>query len=443
MEGLKPTKVRWGVFFAILVMCTVNYVDRAVISVSMPVIQKDLNLDPVVVGVILSSFFWGYAAMQIPVGWLLDRFHPDKIIVFSGVLWGVFQILTGFVTSSRIFIFLRAMLGISEAPIYPGGTKLQSVWLTSKERARGSALMDSGCAWGNAIGGPLVVLFMAWLGGWRGALIGVGILTIIIAGLAWRFIKGTPETNPRINEAERSYIKNSLAEEYEFGKKADGSVLRTSGIKDYLRSRNFWCMLIGFFAMDAYWYGLMTWGPNYLSSTQHLNIASIGGSMLLIFGTGAIVELIGGVVTDKWRQTASMNKVIRTLMGVLAIGMTISMYFLSKATSISGALVWLTVGVAFCRWTGMLFFVIPPAISQRNHVGTVAGTMNFVGNVAGVITPIVVGFIVSLTRSYNLAFMTFMGLAILIVVCALLFDFSKKVGSEAGPVQMTKENVTD
>ena len=177
MTNLKPTNVRWQVFFTLLILCTINYVDRAVLSICMPDIQKDLDFSPAVVGFILSAFFWGYAPMQIPVGWLLDRFRPEKLIVGAGILWGVFQVITGFISSSKMFAFLRVLLGISEAPIYPGGTKLQSVWLTSKERARGSSLMDTGAALGNAVGGPLVILFLAWFGGWRGALIGTGIVS--------------------------------------------------------------------------------------------------------------------------------------------------------------------------------------------------------------------------------------------------------------------------
>jgi ACS family D-galactonate transporter-like MFS transporter len=440
---MKPSNVRWSVFFTLLMLCTINYVDRAVLSICMPAIQKDLHLNPAIVGVILSAFFWGYATMQIPVGWLLDRFRPGRLIVISGFLWGVFQILTGFVSGSRFLIFLRVLLGISEAPIYPGGMKLQSVWLTSKERGRGSSLMDSGAALGNAVGGPLVILFSAWLGGWRGALIGAGLVTMVISGLSWRYLKGSPDTNPRVNSAERDYIKNALAQEYEAVKTATGAAAPNVGLKDYLASRNFWCMIIGFYALDAYWFGVMTWGPNYLAATHNLNIKSIGGSVLLIFGVGAIAELIGGVITDKWRQSGTnINVVMRTLMSVLAIGMAVSMYFLMKSTSLTSALTWLTIAISFERWCGMLFFVIPPAISQRNHVGIIGGAMNFSGNVGGAMTPICVGLIVAATGSYDGALMMFIGFGVMIVVCTLLLDFSKKVTGTAPVPQIEQEKVS-
>src|ERR1039458_714994 len=126
MENAKPTNVRWGVFFALFVLCSINYVDRAVLSLCMPAIQKDLHLDPALVGVILSAFFWGYASMQIPAGWLTDRFRTDKLIIISAILWGVFQIISGFAATTRVFMFLRVLLGMSESTIYPGGTRINS-----------------------------------------------------------------------------------------------------------------------------------------------------------------------------------------------------------------------------------------------------------------------------------------------------------------------------
>src|SRR5208283_3704184 len=98
MDSSKPTNVRWYVFVAVLALCTVNYFDRAVISLCMPVMAKDLQFGPQIIGVIFSSFFWGYTLMQIPIGWISDRVRPGKLLVSSGILWGVIQMLTGFIS---------------------------------------------------------------------------------------------------------------------------------------------------------------------------------------------------------------------------------------------------------------------------------------------------------------------------------------------------------
>lgn len=93
---MKKTNARWNIFFMLAIICTINYIDRAVISVCMPQIQEELNFSPEVVGAILSAFFWGYALMQIPCGWLCDRFKPGKILLIGVYAGGYFKPLQGF-----------------------------------------------------------------------------------------------------------------------------------------------------------------------------------------------------------------------------------------------------------------------------------------------------------------------------------------------------------
>lgn len=400
----KPTNVRWQVFVMLLILCAINYVDRAVLSIAMPLIQKDLELDPAIVGIILSSFFWGYALMQIPSGWIADRYRPDKLVAGAAVLWGIVQTLTGFVSGSKALMILRVILGIAEAPLYPSGSKLQSIWLTSKERGRGATLLDSGSALGTAIGGPIIVAFIAWFGGWRGALIGAGILTIVVGWFVWKVIKGTPDTHPRMNDAEREYIKKALEEEYRIN--AQGTNLSVK-ISDYLKSKNFWAMCIGYYSLNTVFYGLMTWGPNYLAKTQNLNINSIGSSILIIFGSGVVGELIGGWIADRWRSKGGAdNTVMRTLLFISGFmtATCILLVGLGIAASPVGAIALLSTAIFFLRWAG-LYWTIPAAISQRNHVGTIGGFMNTAGNIAGIVTPMYVGFTLSLTGSYFVALM--------------------------------------
>ncbi|TDL91736.1 MFS transporter [Vibrio vulnificus] len=427
-EYRKPTNVRWHVFIMLLVLCAINYVDRAVLSIAMPLIQKDLELDPAIVGIILSSFFWGYALMQIPSGWIADRYRPDKLLIASSLLWGIVQTLTGFVNGSKLLIFLRVILGIAEAPLYPSGAKLQSVWLTSKERGRGATLLDSGSSLGTAIGGPVIIAFIAWFGGWRGALIGAGLLTIIVSWVVWKVIKGTPDTNSRMNEAEREHIKNALEEEYNIDTQDSKLAIK---ITDYFKNRNFWAMCIGYYSLNTVFYGLMTWGPNYLEKTQNLDIKIIGSSILIIFGFGVIGELIGGWIADFWRSKGGKdNTVMRTLLfiGGFMTAICILLLGLGVTTSLTGVIVLLSTALFFLRWAG-LYWTIPATISQRNHVGTIAGCMNTAGNIAGIVTPIFIGFTISLTGSYFIALLLFVFFGLTLALASLFINFNKKIGA--------------
>ncbi|MGW6666341.1 MFS transporter [Peribacillus sp. NPDC055009] len=420
----KPTNVRWQVFVALLGLTTINYIDRAVLSVAMPALQKDLALDPAIVGLVLSSFFWGYALMQIPVGLIADRYRPDKLIVGSALAWGLAQTLTGFVSTSKMLIFLRVLLGIAESPMFPSGSKMQSVWLTSKERGRGATLLDSGASLGTALGGPLTIAFMAWLGGWRGALIGVGLLTIVIGLISWKVIKGTPETNPRVNKAEREYLKKAHLEEY--NSDSQGKTQNTK-IKHYFKNRNFWCMCLGFYSLNTIFFGLMTWGPNYLAKTQGLDITTIGGAILLIFGAGVVGELTGGWIADKWREKGGkFNTVMHTLLVISGLISASCILLLTLSASPTTAVTLLCIALFFLRWAG-LYWSIPATIAQREHVGTIGGCMNFAGNMAGVITPIVIGFIVSFTGSYFMGLVLFSIFGLVLAGASLFIDFTKKV----------------
>lgn len=425
LNPVKPTNVRWKIFIAMLILTTINYVDRAVLSIAMPEIQSDLGLDPALVGVILSSFFWGYAAMQIPSGLLLDRVRPDKVVLGSAVGWGIAQTLTGFSTGGGMLMALRVLLGITEAPVMPAGAKLQGVWLPSKERARGAVINDGGAPLGSAVGGPIVIAFMAWFGGWRGALIGAGLLTVVIGILCYRVLKGNPDTNTQMNEAEREYIKRELAAEYDAAQKETKVNI---GAKDYLKSRNFWGMCLGWFSFNTVFYGLLTWGPSFLAKTQHIDIKSIGFSTLIIFGCGFIGELVGGFLADAWRlKGGKYNTVMKTVFAVAGIGTSISIFLLSKTTSLPMAIGLLSFALFFLRWAG-IFWSVPAAIAQRQHVGAIGGCMNFAGNIAGVITPIYIGLIVQFTGSFYAGLMIFTAAGLLLALAGSIINYEKKVG---------------
>ena len=422
-----PTRVRWMVFASLFALCTVNYICRAVISICMPAIEEELHFGPELVGVILSAFFWGYTVMQIPSGWVADRFGPGKTILGSGLLWGLFQVLTGFLHSSTAFMAIRALLGASEAPIYPASTKLQSIWLTKNERTRGAAIVDAGSPLGTAIGGPLIVAFLSWFGGWRGALVGAGILTALIVLLCYPFVHATPESSGRINDAEREYIQDALRKEY--GEESDNQSKVSLGLSRYLKSKTFWGMTLGFVCYDCFWYGLMTWGPMYLSNVFNVNILKIGMSIFIIFGVGVIGELFGGFLIDHLKTKGfDPNKVTKWTLGILGLLMAGAMYFVSIAGSINEAIGFLAFAMFCERWIGCTFWSMPATISQRDDVGIVAGAMNTLGNVGGAIVPILVGVIVMATGNYYWAIILFLAFALGVSIFPLIINLNKKVG---------------
>src|SRR5262249_35024772 len=139
-EGIRhiptATRVRWKIFLLLLMLTSINYIDRASLSVAMPLIGKEFDLDPAMQGLILSSFFWTYAFMQVRGGMLAAGYKPRVVIAVSPVGWGFFQTIAAIAASWPTLLLTRLGLGVPEAPIFPAGGKLNAMWMTPTERAR-------------------------------------------------------------------------------------------------------------------------------------------------------------------------------------------------------------------------------------------------------------------------------------------------------------------
>ena len=145
LDSTRPkTMVRWNIFLILLLLVTVNYIDRASLSVAMPLLTKEFSLSPVMQGFLLSSFFWSYTLMQVPGGVLVDRFKPRVILALCTLFWGGFQALAALATNSVTLLLTRVGLGVAEAPVAAAGGALNAAWLSQHERVRGAALMDGG-----------------------------------------------------------------------------------------------------------------------------------------------------------------------------------------------------------------------------------------------------------------------------------------------------------
>src|SRR4051795_10723662 len=173
-QSTAPTKVRWKIFLMMLFLISINYIDRASLSVAMPLIAKEFDIGPAVQGLLLSSFFWTYALMQIPGGMLADRYGPRSVIAGATLGWGFFQAVAAVCTGWGSLLVTRLGLGATEAPIYPAGGKLNAIWMTQNERARGATLLDGGAPLGAAFGSIVIAWLIAVFESWRMAFVVAG-----------------------------------------------------------------------------------------------------------------------------------------------------------------------------------------------------------------------------------------------------------------------------
>jgi MFS transporter, ACS family, D-galactonate transporter len=420
----KPTLVRWKIFLLLLLLVTVNYVDRGSISVALPLIKDEFNLSAEATGLVLSAFFWTYALMQIPGGWLVDKLQPRKIVTGSCMGWGAATGLTAVAGGFGSLIAFRTLLGVAEAPIMPAGGKLNAIWMPWRERGRGAVILDAGAPLGAAVGGIAITGLIAATGGWRQAFLVAGAATVLIGLLAWWYIRDTPREHPKVNEREAIAIETSHAEEDALAPAGSGH----GNLRGYLRFRSFWAMCLAWMGFNGVFYGLLTWGPIYLAETKGFDLSAIGWSTFVIFGAGFVGEIVGGFLADHLRSRGiAANRVLRPLLCTAGILLILALVGVRAIPDPMTAVVLLSTVLFFLRWVGLMWSV-PSILGGRANAGVLGGAMNFSGNIAGIVTPAVVGLIVGATDGdYGPALLYFVFAGILMTASVLTLDYSRRL----------------
>src|ERR1700722_11381322 len=213
--GVKRSHARLLIVALLFLVTTVNYADRATLSIAGSALSKELNLDPIAMGYIFSAFGWSYVAAQVPGGWLLDRYGSKWVYAFSIMIWSLFTVMQGLVgfltgaTAVGVLFLLRLLVGLAEAPSFPANARIVAAWFPSNERGTASAFFNSGQYFATVIFAPL----MGWIAhdfGWRYVFYVMGALGVLV-GLIWIKTMYGPKDHPGINEAEFDYILDGAA----------------------------------------------------------------------------------------------------------------------------------------------------------------------------------------------------------------------------------------
>jgi MFS family permease len=350
-----------------------NYLDRAIVSVALPVIAADMHLGPGAKGVLLSAFFWSYALMQLPIGWAADRLNLRWFYAIAFALWSLACGLTGFAGTLGVLLFMRALLGIGESIYVPGGMKIVSLFFDTGDRGLASGLMNSGTRAGLALGAPLI----AWLVGsfgWHESffILGFGSLVWLIPWLAVypRSIVSTTAAPP-------PSLRNALS----------------------ALDRNLLGLCVGHFCFSYYWYLLVTWLPDYLVEARHMSLQQAGGYITIPFLVFGVSEPLGGWIADRLISRGWVERRARKL--VVSVAFLTSIMLLAAGRTAHNNTAILMIGAASLVGlaTGNLYSLLA-SVAPEGEVGTWMGILNFSGNVPGVIAPIVTGLLIERTGSH-------------------------------------------
>ncbi|UFZ07751.1 MFS transporter [Bradyrhizobium ontarionense] len=427
---LRRSRVRLFIVTMLFLVTTVNYADRATLSIAGPSLSKELHLDPVAMGYVFSAFGWSYVLAQVPGGWLLDRFGSRWVYACSIVIWSIFTMMQGWIgffsgaAAVTALFALRFLVGFAEAPSFPANARIVAAWFPSNERGTASAFFNSGQYFATVIFAPL----MGWIAhefGWRHVFTVMGALGILM-GLLWIKTMYGPKEHPGINEAELDYIRDGGAlidmegakDSGKDGKAASGGPT-WSHIGQLLSNRMMLGVYIGQYCINTLTYFFLTWFPVYLVKERGLSILQAGFVATLPALCGFIGGVLGGFISDAiLRKTGSL-----TLARKIPIvgGMLLSMAIIGCNYVDGQALVVGLMALAFFgKGIGALGWAVVSDTSPKEAGGVSGGLFNTFGNLSSITTPIVIGYILSATGSFNGA-LVFVGVNALVAAFAYLF----------------------
>ncbi|MGY4318805.1 MFS transporter [Bradyrhizobium sp. JR3.5] len=422
----RRSRVRLLIVTMLFLVTTVNYADRATLSIAGPALSKELHLDPVAMGYVFSAFGWSYVIAQVPCGWLLDRYGSKWVYAISIIVWSIFtamQGLVGFLSAGAavaLLFGLRFLVGFAEAPSFPANARIVAAWFPGNERGTASAFFNSGQYFATVIFAPL----MGWIAheyGWRHVFYVMGGLGIVM-GIAWIKTIYEPKDHPAINEAEFDYIKQGGAlVDMDAAKsgKAHDSGPSWDHIRQLLANRMMLGVYIGQYCINTLTYFFLTWFPVYLVKERGLSILQAGFVATLPALCGFIGGVLGGVISDYLlRRTGSLTMARKI---PIVGGMLLSMTIIACNYVDSQALVVGFMALAFFgKGIGALGWAVVSDTSPKEAGGVSGGLFNTFGNLSSITTPIIIGYILAATGSFNGA-LVFVGANALVAAIAYLF----------------------
>lgn len=423
MAAPGPTRVRYLIVAFLFIVTTVNYADRATLSIVGTRLAQDLSLDAVTLGYLLSAFSWAYVVMQIPGGWLLDRFGSKRVYQWSIITWSFFTVLQGFVgplagiASATVLLFvLRLLLGAAEAPSFPANSRIVACWFPAGERGLASAIFNSAQYFSTVLFYPLMgALVHLW--NWQSVFWMMGAIGLVLGALWPRIVHG-PREHPRANAAEVEHIASGggLVDLDSADRK------RTSGGKtplfQLLKNRMLIGIFLGQYCINVLTWFFLTWFPIYLVKDRGMTILKVGFVAVLPALCGFLGGILGGWISDRLLRRGCSLSFARKLPIVTGLLLSVSMVACNYVETEAAVIFFMSLAF-FGKGVGALGWAVMSDVAPREATGLSGGLFNTFGNVAGAVTPIVIGYILAQTGSFEWALVYVSAHAALAVVCYL------------------------
>lgn len=396
MSGSPRTTQRWFPMLALVAVATmVNYLDRTVLGIAAPYLTKELGLTAASLGVVFSAFSWSYALLQIPGGVFLDRFGTRVTYTLALTLWSAFTAAMGVVGSLAGLVATRIGVGTFEAPCFPANSRILATWFPQQERARANSIYSVGQYAGIAfLSVPLFWITQQF--GWRSLFFVAGGFGVAL-GLTFWAVYREPSQSTAANAAEIAHIEAGGGGEYR------GAPVRfsLSQVAWLLRHRQILGASLGQFGGNSTQVFFVTWFPTYLVTARGMDFLKAGTMAMLPYIGASLGVLVAGQLSDyllKRTGSANLARKLPIVGGMLLASTIVAANFVPADANL---LVVAIMSVAFFG-QGMtnLGWTVISDVAPKELIGLTAGIFNFSANLAGIVTPLVIGFAFQSTGSF-------------------------------------------
>lgn len=383
--ALRDSPRRWWLLVLLFSAMLICYAHRSALSIAAPFIRRDLNLNPETMGILLSSFFWLYAFMQIPAGWLVDRFGVRRAYSLGFIFWSAAASFTGLATGVFSVLGFRIALGAGQSITFPASSRAVANWFPERERGVVTGIYLTGVRLGAALISWVGAYFLARYS-WKLFFLVIGVAPLIWI-LPWSRFLLKWETNAKAPAANPT-------------QKNKDTLLKSIAL---LRHKSVLGIFLGFFAYDYAWYVFLTWLPGYLKDERKFTTSEMGVYSATPLVAMSLIIVLSGLLSDWLVRQGRNEKVVRKTFIVvgLAIGCLIipAGMVADKITA-----VWLlTISLCGLGISAPNTWTLTQVVCQKRIVGTVAGIQNFGGNLGGILAPALTGMIAHRTQSFALA----------------------------------------
>jgi MFS family permease len=355
----------------------INYVDRGALPTAQPLIQHDLNLDNEQFGRLFAAFFWVYALIQVPVGWLAERYGAPRVLAGGLIVWSAATMLVGVTSSFAMLIALRMLLGLGESVGFPAVSKLVAAVVPVEALGRANGIIGFGYLMAPGIGMFAAGRLIDHVG-WRGTFVTFGLLSLLWL-VPWTFVRLPKLATARTDEATPTW----------------GMILRQRGL---------WGTTLGLFSSNYMWYFMLSWLPGFLVAERGFSMHEMEHVGTLGYLVNGFSALATGWGIDRYiRSRGSANFAYKLVMVVAHAGAVPCMLGMALGSE--------HIAVASMFGFQVLMGASSPGVYAMSQVlagprasGRWVGVQNSVGNISGAISPWLTGFIVDRTGHFTLAF---------------------------------------